>query len=86
LFYNGIQHITDLRKKEGILRSSVDQVLKAVNSAINAVKMENIKELNHAALTKYNKDTLANLVENLSKSLISNIELCKTAAGAWHYR
>ena len=71
----------DLHKKEEILRSSVDQVLKAVNSAKNAVKIENIKELNHAALMKCNKDTLANLIENLSKSLISNIDLCKSAAG-----
>ena len=30
---------------------------------------------------KCNKDTLANLIENLSKSLISNIDLCKSAAG-----
>ena len=67
-------NIADLHKKEEVLRSSVDQILKAV-------KIGNIKELNHAALMKCNKDTLANLVENLSKSLISNIDLCKSAAG-----
>jgi hypothetical protein len=30
---------------------------------------------------KINKDTLANFVENISKLLIGNIDLCKSAAG-----
>ena len=65
------------------MRSSVDQVLKGVNNANtakNAVKIETIEELNHAALMKCNKDTMASLIENLTKSLISNIVLCKSAA------
>ena len=67
-------NIADLHKREEVLRSSLDQILKTVNNAKNAVKTENIEELNHAALMRLNKDVQANFVENLSKSLISNID------------
>jgi hypothetical protein len=74
-------NVADLHKREEVLRSSLDQILKTINNAKNAVKTENIKELNHEALMKLNKNMLANFVENLSKSLISNIDLCLSAAG-----
>ena len=73
-------NVAELHKREEVLRSSLDQILKTVNNAKNAVKTENIEELNHAALMRLNKDVLANFVENLSKSLISNIDLCKSTA------
>ena len=73
--------MADLHKKENDLRSTVDEVLNAVNNAKNASNTSSIEKLNHSALMKLNKDTLAQLVEKLSKLLPSNIELCKSAAG-----
>ena len=73
--------MTDLHTKERDLRSSVGEILNAVNSAKNASNTSSVEELNHSALMKLNKDTLANLVEKLAKLLPSNIELCKSAAG-----
>ena len=73
--------VTDLHTKERDLRSSVTEILNAVNSAKNASNTSSIEELNHSGLMKLNKDILANFVEKLSKLLPSNIELCKSAAG-----
>jgi len=81
-------NVADLHTQEEALHSSVEKVLKAVNTANtakNAVNIEKFEELNHAALMKCNKDTMAKLIENLTKSLISNIVLCKSAAGTIDY-
>jgi len=74
-------NVADLHRKEKDLRSAMDEVLNAVNSAKNASNTSSIEKLNHSGIMKLNKDTLANLVEKLSKLLPSNIELCKSAAG-----
>lgn len=66
--------VTDLHKMEKNLRSSMDQIL-------HATKAQSVEALNHSVLMKMNKDTLANFVENISKLLIGNIDLCKSAAG-----
>lgn len=73
--------VADLHKKEKDLRSLLDQILLATNNAKNTVKTESVEALSHSALMKMNKDQLANFVESLSKSLVSSIELSKSAAG-----
>ena len=73
----------DLHKNEKNLRSSVDQILNAVNNVKlkNAASIQSVEKLTHAALMKLGKDALATLVEDLAKSLTTNIDLCKSAAG-----
>ena len=73
--------VSDLHKKEKDCRSLLDKILFDTNNAKNAVKTESVEALSHSALMKMNKDQLANFVESLSKSLVSSIELSKSAAG-----
>ena len=65
------------------MRSSVDEILNAVNNVKlkNAASIQSVEKLTHAALMKLGKDALATFVENLAKSLTTNIDLCKSAAG-----
>jgi hypothetical protein len=65
------------------LSSSVDQILNAVNNVKlkNIASIQSVEELTDAALMKLDKDVLATFVENLAKSLTTNIYLCKSAAG-----
>ena len=52
----------------------------ALNTIMKTSKVDTVENLNHTALMKWNKDSLADWVEKLSKLLSDNIVLCKTAA------
>ena len=60
-------------------------MVKELNLALKQVlktnKFHSIDELNESTLIKLNKNTLEGFVENLTKLLNNNIELCKSAAG-----
>ena len=52
-----------------------------LNQVLKASKVLSTDELTHPGLMKMNKDTLANYVEDLTKLMNRNIDLCKSAAG-----
>ena len=52
----------------------------AMNEILKMSKAQSVTELNHSRLMAVNKDPLATAVENLSKLMTSNLELCKSAA------
>ena len=65
---------TDLHNTEKLLNLALKQVLKTN-------KIYSIDDLNGSTLMQLNKSTLAGFVENLTKQLNNNIELCTSAAG-----